>query len=194
MESRANYDMGGKDLERGVYMGGDDLAEARAARDREEQTRKSAIRSSMGGYGYVYTPPKPQPGLYLHSGRGIVQHIPGTEPHGGMPSWMSLPDPQYLCEKNGNNPLMPSVPASIPTTKTIMHMVENHTPTSIFDKDEGDSIHGDRVMGTLALPPPIGNSSKRWSQGSFGDRKLKRKKEEDEEAMNTKSNGTFFFD
>jgi hypothetical protein len=40
------------------------------------------------------------PGLVFHPGRGVVRHAPGvTAPKEGTPSWMSIPDVPFLCER-----------------------------------------------------------------------------------------------
>lgn len=206
---------------------------------------------------HVYRPP---PRLRLQHGRGIVTHAPARRAADGVPAWMSMPDPTYMCAADAPNPMLPSRAAGRAVLCGFAARADDapilfggfeqraagRAVSGAFDRpraeqaafeqraaegavlggflaraegapivlggfaarasgtpsvfgafeagagfggpgSDGDSVHEDMMMGSLAPPPPISGACKRWSQGSFGDRK--RRKEEDEEAMT----GTFLY-
>lgn len=171
------------------------------------------MSAHTGGHGgrYAYTPPSATaPGFVLQPGRGIIQHAPGVVPFsGGVPCWMALPDPPFLSEKDEDEgddddgcvrgQTLKPPPPSKPKVRWgvdgggdkewddggVLENRDRWEPPRASDRL-------DRIVETLSEPA---TATKRWSQGSFGDRNgHHQRKDDDEEERAVISKETFFFD
>lgn len=201
---------GGKDIEMGSFVSG-------CGDDDENDIKAMHTTHGCGGGGHggqqVHSPASSKaPGFVLQPGRGIIQHAPGVAPSGGVPCWMDLPDPPFLSEKDEDDDdsdcdhsqkLNPPPPPS----KTKLRWEVDDGGKEWDDgsvqenRDRWDSIcpraceRLDRIVETLSEPAA---ATKRWSQGSFGDRNSHHhrigRKDDDEEERAVISKEAFFFD
>jgi hypothetical protein len=180
----------GKDIELGNFMGGG-----------------HALRASVEG-GYIYKPPRAYPSFVLQPGRGIIQNAPGITPPGETPCWMSMPDPPFLCEnekEKDKEDSEPNFPKRIPNpskskVRWEIEEIDERGQAKGTKEDDGAVLESrdrreagyrlDRIVETLTEPATA--ASKRWSQGSFGDRTNHRRQKNNEEDKTALSKETFF--
>jgi hypothetical protein len=169
----------------------------------------SAIRASMEGGGYIYTPPRSFPSFILQPGRGIIQHAPvpcSPSPDEATP-WLNMPDLPVLCEKEVE-PTEPKRTLSNPSkSKAVRWGIEEidergqakrvkEDDGAIYPVESRDrwdaSCRLDRIVETLTEPAAA--ATKRWSQGSFGDRTNHRRQKAEDEDTKALSKEPFFSD
>jgi hypothetical protein len=168
----------------------------------------SALRASLEGGGYVYTPPRSYPSFILQPGRGIIQNAPGQflPSLDGATPWLNMPDPPFLCEKEPG-PVEPKRTLSNPSKSNVRWGIEEVDEMGqakrvkeddgavypVESRDRWDaSGRLDRIVETLTEPAAA--ATKRWSQGSFGDRTNHRRQKAEDEDKKALSKATFFFE